>query len=497
MQRIEVDGVPVFTAARPERATAALVFGVGVRDESYTTLGITHLVEHLVMGALPRTHLETNAMVDVGTTTFLATGRSDQVAEFLAAVCTVLSDLPTDRIAPETGVLQVENSPGAHPTAAVLWGARFGLAGPGLAVAGGGVPGPLTDRQVRAHARRWFVRGNAALAWHGPYPSGLRLPLPDGPRPVRPLPSARPQTGPVWTTGPTAGVGLLLHSDSPADAALDVALDVLEERVREVARHQRGLSYSVDSVPVDVGGGRELAVLVDAREGRESEVARLLWAAYRSLAERGPTWAELAHAVGGHVEAVAEGGDDAVAADLGHAAIEELTGLPVPSTEELLAAWQAVTPETATDALRATLPTAVLAAPDGVGLPGLGGGIDRRPLCAQAPVLPAGRRFGPPLLDRLLGRMRRRLVVGETVLAEADDDGVVHVLPWADIEAVEPSSDGRGMLVVGRNLCTVGVHEDRYGRRAVAAVRAHLTHPAALRRVVPPAGDPVGIRTAV
>jgi hypothetical protein len=30
------------------------------------------------------------------------------------------------------------------------------------------------------------------------------------------------------------------------------------------------------------------------------------------------------------------------------------------------------------------------------------------------------------------------------------------------------------MLVVGRNLCSLDVHEDRYGRRAVAAVRARL-----------------------
>jgi hypothetical protein len=499
VQRIDVDGVPVFTAPGPERVTAALVFGVGIRDETYATLGITHLVEHLVMGALPKSHLECNAMVDVETTTFMASGRPEAVAAFLGGICRALTYPPTERIALETGVLQAENCPGAHPTAAVLWGARFRLSGHGLTVAGGGVPGFLTEHQVRAHIRRWFVRRNAAVVWHGPRPEGLRLPLSEGWRTVRPVPRPRPQTGPVWTTGPTAGVGLLVRADGPADLALDVALDVLEERVRDVARHQRGLSYSVDSIPVDTGDAREFAVLVDARDGHEAEVARLLWDAYRALAERGPTWAEVAHAVGGRLESVEQAGD-AVVAELGRAALDELADRPSRTSAELLAAWQKVTPEAVTAALRATLSSAILAVPTGVELPALGGGIDRRPLCDVAPVLPAGARFGPPALARILGRSRRRLVVGDRVLAEADDDGAVHVLPWTDVEAVEPSADGRGMLVVGRNLCTVDVHEDRYGRRAVAAVRARLPRelwlPVAPVPVAAPAAAPAPVPVA-
>jgi hypothetical protein len=53
VQRIDIDGVPVFTAPGPERVTAALPFGVGLRDESYATIEVTHLIEHLVMGSLP------------------------------------------------------------------------------------------------------------------------------------------------------------------------------------------------------------------------------------------------------------------------------------------------------------------------------------------------------------------------------------------------------------------------------------------------------------
>ena len=491
MQRIEVDGVPVFTAPGPERATAALVFGVGVRDETFATLGVTHLVEHLVMGTLPRSHLECNAMVDVESTTFVATGRPDRVAGFLAGVCAAIGDLPTDRIALETGVLQAENCTGSHPTAAVLWGARFRLTGPGLALAGGGVPATLTEGPVRDHLRRWFVRGNAALAWHGPAPHGVRLPLPDGPRPVRPAPAARPQSGPVWTTGPTAGVGLLVGSDRAPDSPLTIALDVLEERMRDLARHQRGLSYHSETVVLDVAPGhREVALLVDAREGQEAEVARLLWAQYRDLGERGPTWAELAHAVEGCAEFSAAG-DDAVAADLGRAAFCEVFGLPVRPARQVLGEWAAVTPEAAAAAVRATLGTAILAAPEGVALPGLDGGIDRRPLCNQVPVPPAGTRFGPPLRARLGRGRRARLVVGPEALAHCDADGEVHVLPWDEVEAVVPADDGRGMLVVGRNLCAVDVREELYGRRAVEAVRGRLRPDLWLPAAVPAAAPTV------
>lgn len=493
MQRIDVDGVPVFTAPGPERITAALVFGVGVRDETYRTLGITHLVEHLVMGALPTSHLECNAVVDVESTTFMATGRPDRVAAFLAGVCAALTDLPTDRIALETGVLEAEGCPGAHPTASVLWGARFGLRGPGVAVAGGGVPGPLHADEVRGHVRRWFVSGNAALVWHGPFPEELRLPLPRGPRPVRVVPIARPQRAPLWTTGATAGVGLLVRSGGPADPALALALDVLEARVREEARHRRGLSYSTDTVVVDVAPGhRETALVVDARPGEEAEVARLLWQQYLRLGDAGPTPAELAHAVVGCAEH-ADGGAATTGADLARAAFCSLFDLPARTAAEALDDWRSVSPDAAAAALRATRPTAVLAAPEGTDLRGLPGGIDRRALCTRVPVLPAGRTFRPRLAARLAGRGRVRLVVGEDVLGCVDEEGCAHLVPWAEIAAVEDSADGRGMLVVGLDLCQVEVHESLFGRRALAAVRSRLARalpsapeasPSAVRRPV-------------
>ncbi|MGY1731921.1 hypothetical protein ACI798_10385 [Geodermatophilus sp. SYSU D01045] len=490
MQRTVIDGVPVFSAGGRERTTAALVFGVGLRDETFTTIEVTHLVEHLAMAALPRTHLRCNAVTDVDSTAFFATGRPEAVAAFLEGVCRALADLPTERLAAEAGVLQAEGCGTGSSTVSALWAARYGLTGPGLTVSAGPGPEYLTEETVRAHAARWFVRSNAALWCHGPLPEGLRLPLPDGPRPERRLPVPRPQDGPVWTRTDAPGVGLLLATDTLADAALAVGVDVLQDRLRERARHERGLSYGVDSLTLDLAPGRrEVAVVVDARTGRDAEVAALLWRTFAELSADGPDAAEVAHAVAG-LEAELDD-EDAVGTELADAAYCAATGLPFRPAADTLAAWRAVTPAQVTAALRRAAATAVLAVPDTAAWDGPAG-VARRPLCGTLPELPAGTVFRPPLLRRLLDPAARvALVVSDDGLAHTDADGDVHGIPWSRVEAVVPTDDGRGVSVVGRDLCGVRVHPDLYGRRAVAAVTGRVPAAALLPR--PRAAEPESV----
>ncbi|MFW3169901.1 hypothetical protein [Geodermatophilus sp. CPCC 206100] len=476
MQRIDIDGVPVLTAPGPDRTTAALVFGVGLRDETFAGIEVTHLVEHLAMSALPKSHLRCNAVTDVDTTTFVATGRPAAVGAFLEGVCRALADLPTDRIDVEIGVLDAENCSTADSTLGALWAARFGLAGPGLVVADGPGREFLTEDVVRAHARRWFVRANAALWCRGPLPEGLRLPLPDGPRPERTTPESRPQTGPVWTVVPGSGVGLLLGATGPWDPALRLGVEVLLDRLRDTARHRRGISYSVDSVGLDLHAGhREVAVVVDARQGQESAVADLVWEQFVALGEAGPTAAELAHAVAGFEEELDADEQAVVEAELVDAAYCAVSGLPFRPVQDVVRAWRTTTAEDVAAALRAARGTVVLAVPEGVSYAGPGAPVERRTLCWVEPVLPDGETFRPPLAARVLGRAQgRTLVVGTTALAHRAADGDVHRIPWELLECAVPTEDGRGLLVVGRNLCTVPVHEDVFGRRAVAAVRARV-----------------------
>ena len=494
MQRIHIDGVPVFTADGPARTTAALVLGVGLRDETFATIEVTHLVEHLAMGALPKSHLRCNAVTDVDTTTFFATGRPEAVGAFLEGVCRALSDLPTERMATEVGVLQAESCGTPHSTMGALWAARFGLTGPGLAVADGPGPEYLTEETVRAHARRWFVRGNAALWCSGPLPTGLRLPLPAGPRPERPVPVPRPQSGPVWTRAGLSGVGLLLTAGGASDPALTIGVEVLKERLRDTARLARGLAYSVDSMALALSADRrEVAVVVDARTGQEGQVAGLLWQAYAQLCETGPTPAELAHAVEGFAEEL-DADERAVAeSELADAAYCAVAGLPFRPVQDVLQAWRTTTPERVAAALRATWTTAVLAVPEDADHDGPGDPVERRTVCAVQTQLPPGRTFRPPWLTRLFSRDERvALVVGERELAHADTDGDVHVIPWDLVEAALPTQDGRAVFVVGRNLCSTLVDDDRYGRGTVAAVRERVPAARWLPRPAPPADDLVG-----
>lgn len=478
MQRTDVDGVPVLWSPGPERVTAALVFGVGFRDEAYATREVTHLVEHLAMSALPKSHLRCNGATDVDTTTFYATGRPEAVRDFLEVVCRALSDLPLDRMAREVGVLQAENCAPRSSTAAAMWSARYGLAGPGLTVSDGPGPEFLSEDVVRGHAARWFVRENAALWVHGELPADLRLPLPSGPRPVRARPEPRPQAGPVWTTGDVAGVGLLLAG--PYDPALRLGVDVLRERLLDVARHGRGLSYAVEVVPLDVDADRrELAVCVDAREGQEASVAGIVWQQFATLCHQGPTDEELAHAVAGFEEELAGETEAIACSDLADAATSLVSGVPPRTVAEALAGWRSTTTDDVLGALRAAWPSALLYVPEWAQYAGPAGPVERRAICNVIGGLPAGTLFQGPAVSRTLTRRPRlTVVVSDVVLACADSDGDVHCIPWTAVQAVVPVDEDRGFAVVGSNLCTVVVHPAVYGRKTAdrirEAVRAHV-----------------------
>ena len=496
MQRIEIDGLPVFTADGPERVTAALMFGVGLRDETFATVGVTHLIEHLVMGTLPKSHLQSNALVDIDSTVFYATGRPDAVRAFVEAVCRAISDLPLDRMPLEIGVLQAENCAGSHSTVAALLGARYGLRGPGLTVtAGGAGPEFLTEAVVRDHLRRWFVRENAALVWHGPLPEGMSLRLPSGPRPLRPVPEPCHQPGPFWTQGPVFdGAGLLLVGP-PRDPALTIAVRVLEERMGDIARHARGLSYSagvefVDSAP----DRRDIALYVDAREGKAAEVARLLWEQYWSLSGEGPTAEEIAHVVAGLEEELDGDVDEFVQGELSAAARSQVQQVPFLSLRDVLEPWRAVTPEQAAAALCATRGTAIVAVPEGVELLTALDTIGKRFYCGIAPQLPTGAVFRPSALKRL-GRSARRmqLVIADVGLGHRDEDGDDHFIAWPDIEAVVPLETGDGFVVVGRNMCTFPVVPELFGKAPCQEVRVRIPAERWMARPVPAGATPVSV----
>ena len=464
MHRTEIDGVPVLWEQGPPPLRATLTFGAGARDETFRTIGVTHLVEHLAMGALPRVHHDRNASVDLTATDFTACGRPEQLVEFLDGVCRSLTALRVDRIAKEAGVLAAEGGFNAHPTVEMLVHERLGTRGAGLAPFVGPGYDRLTAEHVFSYARRLFVAGNAVLHLTGPPPAGLRLPLPGGPRPVREHPAPRSLPGPTWTAAAVPSVGAALLGSGAA--AWSIGMAVLAERLEQVARHEHGLSYQVDGDRVRLGGDTALlAVVVDARDGQEERVAELLWQELQRLSDTGPTRQDVA----AEVEAARGTFDDPryVEEDLARAARAVLFDEPHGFRQQRLAELTEVTPEQVRQCLAAALPTAQLVVPIGVEptLPGLTAGG-----CPRASAEPAGRVFRPPWLARAISRDARgiRLIISDELLAQRDPNGDVHVIRWPDVVGVQRA--GAERVVFGAGGCVIDVDPELFSdAEAVAA----------------------------
>ncbi|MEH3078774.1 MAG: insulinase family protein [Quadrisphaera sp.] len=490
LQELVVDGVRVFHRPGPSKTRATLYFGVGLRDETFGTVGLTHLVQRLVVAALPTSRLEAEVGVAVDHTTFDAYGRPQEVGEFLRRVCTALADLPLDRLARERSALLVEGTVGADRTMAVAWAARYGFVGPGLATTDGHGPLVLTGEEVLAHAAEHFHAGRAALGVLGPLPEGLSLPPRSqaAPAAVSTAPPAlvvqrHPQPllgdGPEWVEAPTDGVGLLLDGFAPCDRAADVAWSVLCERLRDVARTEHGLTYSVVSEVLDGADGEVFTAALDVREGMGAEVAALVWEQLTDLATHGPTQTELDHALAGDAAELDGSDEDVARAEPFRWAFSTALHGRARPLEVIRAELAGVTGEAVRDRLAAAARRALLVVPAGFRLPDAAqqaAPITQRPWCALAPALPPGRQLRPPLLHRLRSKMaRRRLVLTDECIALQDEDGDVHVVPWDEVVAVDElpyAEDGLG--VVGRHLCGFAVHPDPYGQEAYGELLRRL-----------------------
>ncbi len=469
MEQLEIDGVRVVWQPAPGPLRAALMFRVGRRDETFVTGGITHLVEHLAMSVLPRSHVERNATVDIGTTTFTVTGRPEQVVDFLGSVCEALADLPMQRLAVEAAVLRAENGFVDHPSLTQLLVRRYGARGSGLAGMGEPALGALTEEQVRAYAARHFVRGNAVLTLTGPPPPGLRLPLPPGAPPEREPNVPLPLPLPAWSDHPVDGVAVsLLAAD---DEALGAGMRILRDRLEDDLRRDRGLVYEVDWSGVRTGKDTvHVGLYLDPKRADVPEVAQAAARALRAMADRGPTDDELAHDLEGFVEVMAD--ERAVPEHLDSFAADLLNGLTPPTLEDRLAERRRVTAARVREVFRAALPSLYVLVPEEVDLDRAAGdlGLPREPDSVFAPVT------GRVVKRRLLSAAPR----GATLtLADAGITltvpGLTTTVLFDDAVAVIEDPDGERRLVGidGHNIPLVE-SDWKDGEAVLAAVRARV-----------------------
>ena len=290
--RTLVDGVPTFYADVDGPFVATLAFRAGRADERLPSAGVTHLLEHLAMPTGDIRGIEADASVGATWTLFWAQGPPDSVVEHMNAVARNLAQLPLERLETERKILLTEAAGrGVADTHRLAYMLRFGARSYGLV--GYDEPGMhrLTAADISAWANARFTRGNAAL-WLTRPPTDLRLPLPDGDRPLQFPPSrstifaspastrARPTASAVVGRATehrafarAAGSRSKAAALAPLRGRPDYSVDVIYEPLTADATH---VAIAADALPENV---------TDARD-------RLL-SAIRELAVDGPTDDEL------------------------------------------------------------------------------------------------------------------------------------------------------------------------------------------------------------
>jgi zinc protease len=296
VDRTSVDGVTVLRAGSVlGRNAAALVFRVGRFDEALPGAGITHLVEHLALGRLPKAPYQFNGAVSGRFTAFVMESPDPaDTADFVATVCRGLAADSSASLDREKRILRTEAaSRGGAGALGMCLNERYGATGPGLLAYEEYGLRRLGWAEIDAWRRRWFVAGNAVLWIHGTIPDGLRIELPSGPAPATiPLrPTAIRLPGFVRAGG--GGIGMSLAGRQ--SVAASVTLDILQERMTQVLRHEYGLSYGVTAAGEHLDGDMTHTWLVaDALPEQIPMVAHTMLATFETLAEDGGTDAEVA-----------------------------------------------------------------------------------------------------------------------------------------------------------------------------------------------------------
>jgi hypothetical protein len=465
VERVEIDGVTVLWADGPPPLHASLVFGCGHRDEDLDALGITDVVRALATGRLAAGGYDHTAVTDLAATRFTASGTAEQVVAYLGAACTALRNLPLDRL-PEVArrLHPAERRPDRGQDAVdVLLSRRFGPHGLGLARWPGTSYEQFTAEEVRRHARRYFVAGNAVLLLTGRPPGALRLPLPPGPLVGHLTPPPVTPDGPRWYAERVSSPGVTLHAGHGVEWY--AALHILHARLVS-AVDRAGLRYTVEQRMVAVDGTRQEAMLVMRSRTRDPRAAELLWHEVRRFASEGVTTHELAAEVQATATAYRESA--VLDAALERAGDAMLFGVPYRRPADDLSAMATLRPPMVAQCAAHWLRTALMVVPRNLA-PKLPGMVEDR--CPRRRVVPAGRALRRRLPARLLRSRARneRLVLGPDGLSMVDGDGDVHTVRFSDVLVVEENGPAR--VVFSRYGCVVDADPRRF-RGARLAVRA-------------------------
>ncbi|MBR7742101.1 hypothetical protein KC207_02190 [Phycicoccus sp. BSK3Z-2] len=291
--RTEVAGVPaVHLPTTGGTCSGGLVFRVGWADETLAVRGLTHVVGHLALAALPPGEVHHHLDVLANHTVLRADGTFEEVSRFVTEVCATLRDLPAQHLDTEKSVLSAEtvhDRPVGGRTQQLRYGARgYGLSAyPELGLS------EVDPDLVRLWATETFTRDNVVVWFRGPgSPETIPLPLPDGMRqPLPPVPEPLADT-PAFFVSPESDV-LLVTAVVPRSAAAVLLAELLDTALDASLRERTGYCTRAGA-QYDVRDGEDATVVVRAHcvPGRRAEavgelvdqLARLRWAPVDSAA---------------------------------------------------------------------------------------------------------------------------------------------------------------------------------------------------------------------
>lgn len=385
------------------RETGALVVAVGASQLDVRSVGLAHLVEHLVMRRVGDLPFEANASSGTECVVFHATGTRAQVLGFLRAVAAAVRSVqrgPSPEVlAREQLVLLTEQA--RRPAGLVgPWTARFGCAGPGLTELHeiGAVRAGVED--VRAFVGRWFVADNARAVLSFDPEGPLDVELPAGPVPARrPWRAGSRSRRPVYCETETTAVTISIDGDRlPGDA---LAYQVLVRALLGDLRHEYALIYSIDVAMCATGPGRRvlLVTLDPLWESVGPAVDRTL-AVLRELTSAGPGARALEDA---RTVVLTQLSDPADLFDrLVGEAVDELRGEERVSAEDTRSAVEQMSADAVRDRLSELVTALVLTVPAGTELDEVTLGAMARAGLRRRDLVTTDRRPAPQIRQELL-----------------------------------------------------------------------------------------------
>lgn len=433
-----VDGLRVVWAYSPgPRSHAGLVFRVGQADETLTSRGITHLLEHLALAGTD-VSVDHNGQTDLLTTTFTVSGTLDEIDAHLARLTANLAALPTARLEVEKQILRAEEEGRGQGIFERLALYRYGASGIGLV----GYPEwgleRVDDAALAQWAARYFGADNAVLVVVGPQaPTHLSWQLPAGIAHPAPEPTQVPVRLPTFAFEPVAGPGLMV--ELPRGTAEAAFAGVLDRELMRSVRGERGLAYRASAGFLPVSNDRVVVVAqTDSVADREQETVDAFLDVIFGLAADGPDPRLLADVV--NARATLLEAPEAVYGRAHNGACDLLFGRPLSDRSEILDSYTALTVEQVREVAAEVARAATVLLPRQARALGRGGftrlgAVDTEPVSGHRVTLPTEPDEVPmELIVGVEGVSRRRGDQAETIR-------------YRDLAVLLRHPDGRRLLI--------------------------------------------------